>query len=147
MSLPIASRVATVFASPSSAVDGEPSLAPGLIRGDDKVLILGRPGRRCHPGHAMAAHWDVDHRIPSAAELTVLWVGSDSVADQKLLPIVDEAGRLRMIIIENADTSVSGPLYPLLKALRFRGFLHETREGASVASVIISRPDWLRLVR
>ena len=57
------------------------------------------------------------------------------------------AGSPAVVVIEQADTGAASSLHPLLKELRFRGFVHVTFHGAGGRKwVIASRPDWLRRI-
>ena len=160
MSIPIASAAA--FSEPanasllSHAFDSAAQTALLLrtagIRDSDDVVVIGRKTldhlialnrQNCRSVIAI----NPDRPLPRIAKADVIWVTDGVKADVSLLPLVQDADWLRVVVIEQADTGAASDLHLLLKALRFRGFAHEVSHGAGGhTSVIVSRPAWLRRI-
>ena len=163
MSIPIRSEAnAALLAEPtnasllSHAFDDAAQTALLLqtagVRDSDDVVVIGRKTldhlialNRLHCRSVIAIN--PDRPLPRIAKADVIWVTDGVKADLSLLPLIHDAEWLRVVVIEQADTGAASSLHPLLKELRFRGFVHVISHGAGGRkSVIASRPDWLRRI-
>jgi len=159
MSVPIRSETkAASFPAPANAAafDGTAQATLRLetagIRDSDEVVVIGRKTldhlialNRLNCRSVIAIN--PDRPLPRIDKADAIWVTDGVKADISLLPLIQDAEWLRVIIIDHAHMGPGSPLPLLLGELRLRGFVHVMSQGAGRhTSVLASRPNWLRRI-